>query len=342
MVLQATVLGAWMRWARFELVGAPLPGCTNSYCERDLPFNIEYGLWVFEIEDTNDYSICSANGCWPNADGTGKIRDNYRDKCGLVMSAVDQACIKYDLYGERCIKDGETEGRYCKDVFRTTTFARDSTWVALVFAAIAGLGCLFECFSRHCGYRSYPGEYKSMVFLGFSTLLWIGGAVSVGGTDEYRYKMRKLVWFFPKKVLSQTGICLEGCQLALAAGSIAIVGGLVAMLLQCYRCAKSCDSGEEQTVSVPPINEKREPAAPAAEAEEARLATQAEEEIPAPVERPSFTRKLSSFLFGEEEPVAESEGVEAEAMGEQGELAPEGVDVEAEAMREQEELEPEV
>ena len=64
----------------------------------------------------------------------------------------------------------------------------------------------------------------------------------------------------------------------------------------------------------------------------------------APVERPGFTRKLSSFLFGEQEPVAESEGVvveEEEAMGEQGELAPEGVVVEAEAMWEQEELEPE-
>ena len=77
------------------------------------------------------------------------------------------------------------------------------------------------------------------------------------------------------------------------------------------------------------------------EARLAALATQAEQEE-LPVERPGFTRKLSSFLFGEEEPVAESEGVEAEAMGEQGELAPEGVDVEAEAMGEQGELEPEV
>ena len=79
----------------------------------------------------------------------------------------------------------------------------------------------------------------------------------------------------------------------------------------------------------------------------ALLATQAEQEMPAmreaPVERPGFTRKLSSFLFGEQEPVAESEGVvvEEETMGEQGELAPEGVVVEAEAMWEQEELEPE-
>ena len=55
------------------------------------------------------------------------------------------------------------------------------------------------------------------------------------------------------------------------------------------------------------MNEKREPAAPAAEAEEARLATQAEEEIPAPVERPGFMGKLAWYLFGEEEPAAESE-----------------------------------
>ena len=251
-----------------------------------------------------------------------------------------------------------------------------------------------------------------------STLLWIGGAVSVGGADEYEQMMGKVGEGFIFDKTANDGICLEGCQLARAASGIALAGGLVAMLLQCYRCAKSCDSGDEQTVSASPMNEKREPAVPAAEAEEARLATQAEEERPAPVERPGFmgklawylfgeeepaaesekrepaappiivnswpispadspreepdeaatapesletrasakakaaetaerpgfTRKLSSFLFGEQEQVAESEGVvveEEEAMGEQGELAPEGVVVEAEAMWEQEELEPE-
>ena len=155
-----------------------------------------------------------------------------------------------------------------------------------------------------------------------STLLWIGGAVSVGGTVRYEDEMGER----DKDVISdKLATCLEGCQLARAAGGIALAGGLVAMLLQCYRCAKSRDSGEEQTVSAPPMNEKREPAVPAAEAEEARLATQAEEERPAPVERPGFMGKLAWYLFGEEEPAAESEGVvvEAEAMGEQGELAPE-------------------
>jgi hypothetical protein len=159
----------------------------------------------------------------------------------------------------------------------------------------------------------------------------------VGGADEYEQMMGEAGEGFIFDKTANDGICLEGCQLARAAGGIALAGGLVAMLLQCYRCAKSRDSGEEQTVSAPPMNEKREPAAPAAEPE-------TEPEAEAEEEEPGFVGKLSSFLFGVQEPVAESEGVvveadEAEAMGEQGELAPEGV--EGEAMWEQEELEPE-
>ena len=67
--------------------------------------------------------------------------------------------------------------------------------------------------------------------------------------------------------------------------------------------------------------------APVATRSPAKPTTEPEAEAEAADERPrpGFTRKLSSFLFGEQEPVAESEGVV----------------VEAEAMREQEELEPE-
>ena len=157
-----------------------------------------------------------------------------------------------------------------------------------------------------------------------STLLWIGGAVSVGGTVRYEDEMGER----DKDVISdKLATCLEGCQLARAAGGIALAGGLVAMLLQCYRCAKSRDSGEEQTVSAPPMNEKREPAAPAAEPE-----TEPEAEA----EELGLMGKLAWYLFGEEEPAVASEGVAveaepiadfkgfiAEAMGEQGELAPE-------------------
>ena len=79
-----------------------------------------------------------------------------------------------------------------------------------------------------------------------------------------------------------------------------------------------------------------------------------ETEPEAEAEELGLMGKLAWYLFGEEEPAVASEGVAveaepiadfkgfiAEAMGEQGELAPEGVVVEAEAMWEQEELEPE-
>ena len=66
----------------------------------------------------------------------------------------------------------------------------------------------------------------------------------------------------------------------------------------------------------------------------ALLATQAEEE------RPGFTRKLSTFLFGEQEPVAESEAEpQAEAWYGEQEPTVEGVYVEMESERY--EMEPE-
>ena len=76
----------------------------------------------------------------------------------------------------------------------------------------------------------------------------------------------------------------------------------------------------------------------------ALLATQAEQEMPAmreaPVERPGFTRKLSSFLFGEQEPVAEPEAEpQAEAWYGEQEPTVEGVVVEMEPERY--EMEPE-
>ena len=307
--LQVVVLRAGMRWARFDLVGAPLPGCRSSrWCEQYLPFNIEYGLYAFAVQGTDGQGYC-AGDCRPNADGTWSIPDEYnseeRDTCTLVMSAADQACIEY--HGERCNPKKNTKNGYCREVENTTIYARNCTLAALVLAVIAGLVCLFECFLRHygpiCSCRSCSDETGSPgVLVACSTLLWIGGAVSVGGTVRYEDEMGER----DKDVISdKLATCLEGCQLARAAGGIAIVGGLVATLLQAF-CAKSGDSGEQQTVSAPPMNEKREPAAPAApaaEAMEARLATQAEEKIPAPVERPGFTRKLSSFLFGQQEPV---------------------------------------
>ena len=249
-VLQAMVLGAWMRWARFFLVGSPLTGC--PYYECQFTYNVEYGLSVFDVQEDNYYGSCQGD-CRPDDDDIGTWEIEDKDKCTHAMSTAEQACIE----NEDCRRRHGTNG-FCKEVIYNTILARDKVRTALVFALIAGLGCLFECVSRHRGSRNYPEEYKSMVFLGFSTLLWIGGAVSVGGADEYEQMTGELGEGFIFDKTANDGICLEGCQLAKAAGGIALAGGLVAMLLQCYRCAKSCDSGEEQTASAPPMNEKRE------------------------------------------------------------------------------------
>ena len=56
--------------------------------------------------------------------------------------------------------------------------------------------------------------------------------------------------------------------------------------------------------------------APVATRSPAKPTTEPEAEAEAAVERPGFTRKLSSFLFGEQEPAADSEGVEPPAMRE--------------------------
>ena len=74
------------------------------------------------------------------------------------------------------------------------------------------------------------------------------------------------------------------------------------------------------------------------------VARTAEPETEPETEEMGLMGKLAWLLFRADEPAVGSEGVavEAEAMGEQGELAPEGVVVEAEAMWEQGELEPEV
>jgi len=99
-------------------------------------------------------------------------------------------------------------------------------------------------------------------------------------------------------------VSLCACVLA-AVGAIGIVVRAIAVTNQRRASAKPSDSVE--TPPTPPPDPETE--------------TEAEAEA----EEPGFMGKLSSFLFGEEEPAVESEGVV----------------VEAEAMREQEELEPE-
>ena len=148
-VLQAMVLGAWMRWARIDLKGMGEATSLRVGYTYLFAYNIEYGLWAFAVQGNEDVSV--------SADGTWKIEDEA--KCGRAMLAVlgDYACnhlLGCDSSG-KLVHNRKPQLAYCRDVFETTIFARDSTWAALVFALIAGLGCLFECVSRHRGSRNY-------------------------------------------------------------------------------------------------------------------------------------------------------------------------------------------
>ena len=93
------------------------------------------------------------------------------------------------------------------------------------------------------------------------------------------------------------------------------IGGL---LVVCYFNRDTCFPCRSRRASAKPSDSVETPPTPPPDPE-------TETEAEAEAEEPGFMGKLSSFLFGEEEPAVESEGVV----------------VEAEAMREQEELEPE-
>ena len=107
-----------------------------------------------------------------------------------------------------------------------------------------------------------------------------------------------------------------GAIVGLVVALVVVVGGSIYAYRK-YKGGKIKEPDEEARCgdsSEPDVAPQREEpeTEPEAEAEEAD-------------EGPGFTSKLSSFLFGEQEPVAESEGVvvEAEAMWEQEELEPE-------------------
>ena len=106
--------------------------------------------------------------------------------------------------------------------------------------------------------------------------------------------------------------CTSGCLVSLCAGVLAAVGAIgivvraIAVTKQRQASAKPSDSVE--TPPTPPPDPENE-TEPEAEAEE-----------------PGFMGKLSSFLFGEQEPVVESEGVvvsiepEAEGLADEKEM----------------------
>ena len=153
--------------------------------------------------------------------------------------------------------------------------------MALGSAAIAGLGSLFAAW-RASGWRD---KAKTKVFAGFSTLLAVGGVVGLASAVNYRFTMEALGQELYTAASPKT--CTSGCLVSLCAGVLAAVGAIgivvraIAVTKQRQASAKPSDSVE--TPPTPPPDPETEPEPEA--------------------EEPGFVRKLSSFLFGEEEPV---------------------------------------
>ena len=203
-------------------------------------------------------------------------------------------------------------GKQCEDTYAATSAARGTTCVALISAAIVTLGVLFIYIRARMIDRKFEASPKA-VFVA-AALLAVGGLVGLAGAANYRSTMAAAV-----DKGDQEKICDWGCSLSLSAGFFAMVVGAAVAVLVVRENGEELRQGavakKRQTSAKPSDSVKTPPTPP----------PDPETEPEAEAEEPGFVRKLSSFLFGEQEPVAESEGVvvEAEAMWEQEELEPE-------------------
>ena len=279
-----------LHWARFDLK-LERPG---DY----LSIRMTYDLNVFDV------SMMRSDPTYGYLEeGTWAI-DLGKQWCDTAIGATCDCNEYYYFYGASC----DCGENFCGAVATATFDAKMSGWVALGSAAVTGLGSLFAAW--RASRPGWPDKAKTKIFAGFSTLLAVGGVVGLAGAANYRSTMEALGrQELDNSVPPET--CTSGCLVSLCAGVLAAVGAIgivvraIAVTKQRQASAKPSDSVE--TPPTPPPDPENE-TEPEAEAEE-----------------PGFMGKLSSFLFGEEEPAVESEGVvvEAEAMGEQGELAPE-------------------
>ena len=219
----------------------------------------------------------------------------------------------------------------CEDHFAATNTARATTCVALIFAGIVGLGILFVNIRAHLVGSELEASPKAI--FGAAAVLAVGGVVGLAGAANYRSTVAAAVEKGDVS-LRNGSFGHRGCDLSLYGGLVAMVVGMAFAAYEAYfnreelrgiyvkdpddvdekvktREAKSADLAPlTPTTAFLKSLETRRPAKPE---------TEAEPKPEADAEEPSFVGKLSSFLLGEQEPVADSEGVvvsiEAKAEG---------------------------
>jgi hypothetical protein len=274
-------------------------------------YSLEYDLWRAEERFCYSGLVEVEVQGWG---GSTTTEMRQRTRCNHITSAIEGRGGGAE--DESCRGRGEE----CEDHFAATSTARATTYVALICAAIVGFPLLLGVLVvlvRKCCYALGPESSRPVAgsstasqmsgkrgFLerltsGAVAVLFVGGVVGFAGAVNYSDTLLD-----DYKPTNYDVICGLGCELSLSGGVLAIVGAIgiaVAVTKQPQTSEKLSDSVE--TPPTPPPETEPEPKA----------------------EEMGFMGKLAWYLFGEEEPAAESEGVvvEAEAMGEQGELAPE-------------------
>ena len=235
-------------------------------------------------------------------EGTWAI-DLGKQWCDTAIGATCDCNEYYYFYGASC----DCGENFCGAVATATFDAKMSGWVALGSAAVTGLGSLFAAW--RASRPGWPDKAKTKIFAGFSTLLAVGGVVGLAGAANYWSTMKVLGQDLNYRAQPET--CTSGCLVSLCAGVLAAVGAIgivvraIAVTKQRQASAKPSDSVE--TPPTPPPDPE----------------TEAEAEAEAEAEEPGFVRKLSSFLFGQQEPV---EGVvvsiepEAEGLADEKEM----------------------
>ncbi|CAH0369523.1 unnamed protein product [Pelagomonas calceolata] len=212
-------------------------------------------------------------------------------------------------------------GEQCEDHFAATNTARATTCVALIFTGIVGLGILFVNIRAHLVGRGLEASPKAI--FGAAAVLAVGGVVGLAGAANYRSTVAAAV---EKGYVSLRygSFGHRGCDLSLYGGLVAMVVGMAFAAYEAYfnreelrgtdvkepdDVDEKVKTSEAKSADLAPLTpttaflkslETRRPAKPE---------TEAEPEPEADAEEPGFVGKLSSFLFGEQEPVAESEGV---------------------------------
>ena len=183
--------------------------------QPQIPNNEDYEDYIlkYDLWNVKERFCYYTQGTKHSGGGSASDPDYTVDSDGSIRTgchAFTTAIKRWDG-GEAC----RGRGIQCEDHFAATSTARTTTCVALICAAVVGLGFLFVCNrARRLG-RGLEASPKAI--FGAAAVLAVGGVVGLAGAANYRSTMAADV--------NCRDICDWGCALSLYAGVGAMVLG---------------------------------------------------------------------------------------------------------------------